>query len=423
MTDIENPMLDAAKKRKRILVAVIVSLCVLYVLLAARPLSREIHFLPVWTIDADNSTRTERLSIQEMKDNAEKLVSEMNKPASVEVSETDSENADSENPENPESNAVSQDGKTSEVDVVSSAKFDGAIPFKLGQLVGYFTKNGRMLSRVTFPFKASVSPSFYSVYETHSEKIEVHSPDGKKIAEINQTGFPYFADDKIFLFLPGGASFARIGSTGEVLWTYEGYSPVTAFSSSKEGLLAGFADGHLISFAPDGSVVFEFEPGGSTYPVILGAGISNSGKLIAAVSGHDNQRFVLAENMGGRAKVIFHKTFSREVTGQMVVKFKNDESAVYYGCSDGLGVVNCKSLKSTVVPLVGTILSIQEDNDGTIFVLSKDGNTYSVSVVEAYDVHSGSFSFEAETAFMSVRDGSLFVGHDSKISRIDIKHK
>ena len=102
MTDIENPMLDAAKKRKRILVAVIVSLCVLYVLLAARPLSREIHFLPVWTIDADNSTRTERLSIQEMKDNAEKLVSEMNKPASVEVSETDSENADSENPENPE---------------------------------------------------------------------------------------------------------------------------------------------------------------------------------------------------------------------------------------------------------------------------------------------------------------------------------
>jgi ribonuclease BN (tRNA processing enzyme) len=176
-------------------------------------------------------------------------------------------------------------------------------------------------------------------------------------------------------------------------------------------------------FDKDGNNVLEFVPGGSDYPVILGAGISNSGNYLAAISGHSNQRFVLAEKKGDRAKIIFHKEFDNELSRQMLVKFRQDESAVYYSCSDGLGVVNCRSLESSVIPLEGDILSIQEDEDGTVFVLSKDDSSYSVSVIEAYNVYSGSFSFDAEAAFMSVKDGSLFVGHDSKISRIDIQRK
>lgn len=404
MTDIENPMLDAAKKKKRLLVLSIVALCVLYILLAARPLSREIHFIPVWTIDTDNSTRTERLSIKEMQELAE------NPPAAA---EQPSEDAPSSGSEKPNGGAKP----------LSPEAFSEAIPFKLGQLVGYFTKNGKMLSRVTFPFKASISPLFYSVYDTHSERILVHAPNGQVVSEIGQTGFPFFADDKIFLFLPGGASFAKVAENGDVLWTYEGRSPITAFSSSKNGLVAGFADGRMILFGSDGDVLFEFVPGGSEFPVILGAGISNSGNLFAAISGHGKQRFVLAEKKGDRAKIVFHKYFDKEISNQMLVKFKNDESAVYYSCSDGLGVVNCRTHKDSVIPLEGTILSIQEDADGTVFVLSKDGSSYSVSVIEAYNVHSGSFSFDAETAFMAVKNGSLFVGHDSKISRIDIQHK
>jgi hypothetical protein len=418
MTDIENPMLDAAKKKKRLFVATIVSLCVLYVLMAARPLSREIHFVPVWTIDADNSTRTERLSIKEKQDLAEK--SAKTPPASG-----DDVAADAADAEAGENQASGTPAPSSVVDVadVPSELFADSIPFKLGQLVGYFTKNGRMLSRVTFPFKASVSPLHYSIYETHSAKIPVYSPNGELVTEIKQTGFPYFAGDKIFMFLPGGSSFSKISDGGDVLWTYEGRAPITAFSSSRDGLLAGFADGRMISFDKDGNNVLEFVPGGSDYPVILGAGISNSGNYLAAISGHSNQRFVLAEKKGDRAKIIFHKEFDNELSRQMLVKFRQDESAVYYSCSDGLGVVNCRSLESSVIPLEGDILSIQEDEDGTVFVLSKDDSSYSVSVIEAYNVYSGSFSFDAEAAFMSVKDGSLFVGHDSKISRIDIQRK
>ena len=79
---------------------------------------------------------------------------------------------------------------------------------------------------------------------------------------------------------------------------------------------------------------------------------------------------------------------------------------------------------NTEIPLEGRILSILESEDGKeIFVLSKEKNTYTVSVIESFDALSGSFSFQAESACISVKDSSLFIGRDGKISRIDIIHR
>ena len=56
---------------------------------------------------------------------------------------------------------------------------------------------------------------------------------------------------------------------GSQLWKYESYAPVTAFSSSTGGTVAGFADGTLVSFDNSGNQTQRFSPGGSTYEVIL----------------------------------------------------------------------------------------------------------------------------------------------------------
>lgn len=398
MKNIENPMLDSAKKKKKILKIIISTCCVLYVIFAARPLSREIHFVPVWTIDADKSTRTDRIF----------------------------DNLNTSNAVSEESQEIKKDNNKN---TISKESLNSAIPFKMGQLAGYFTKHGKMLSRVTFPYKASISSSFYTLYETNSDSVIIHSPSGEVISEIKQAGFPYFSDttenneNKIYLMLPGGAAFAKVGMDGSVKWLYEGHATITSFSTSESGILVGFADGILIAFDFEGKILFKFTPAGSKYPVILGSSISNSGKLIATVSGQDKQRFVLAKNKDGNLHIIFHKYLEKEVSEQMIVRFRKDESAVYYSCAGGLGVLNCKTYKDSLIRISGKILSIQEDEDGNMFVLSKDDGVYSVSVIEPFDIHSGSFSFEADTAFVAVKSGSLFVGHDSQISRIDIQHK
>ncbi len=376
MKKVQNHSPDYGKKKRRIIIAIIILLCVLYIFFAARPLSSEIHFVPAWTIDVDKNSRNERvLERLQQEDGAAKL-------------------------------------------------FVEAIPYKLGQTAGYFTKNGTVLSYFTFSYKAAVSEDFYTLYGTHSSDFPVFEKTGKESMRIKQTGFPYFSSSSLFLFLPGGASFSRIGYNGEAIWTHEGRAPITAFSSSEGGVLAGFADGRLVAFdGSDGSVLYSISPGGSEYPVILGAGISPSGELVASVSGQDKQRFVIAKKADGRADIIFHKYLENETNRQVIVKFSKNEESVYYSYADGLGIVNCKTFADSKIAIEGEILSIQEDEDGTAFVLSRDGGVFTVSVVEPFDVYSGSFSFEAEHAFIAVKDGSLFVGHDSKISRIDIKHK
>lgn len=357
------------KKIKKLVLPCCIAFCIVYVFVAVYPLSKEIQFEPVWTVDATRVTKFDE-------------------------------------------------------DTDMDKLYENAIPFKMGQTAGYFTNDGQILNLVPFPYKATVAPANYAIFGMNAKNTPLYNPKGEKIGEIANSGFPFFDGNRRFLFLPGGSSFASLGETGEINWDYEYFAPITAFSSSLDGTVAGFADGVIVSFTPDGQVDQRFTPGGSEFPVILGVGISDSGNYIASVSGQNEQRFIIAKKIDGHTSVIFHKFLETPVNGQVLVKFSKNENFVYFGCKEKLGVVDCKSLRSAEIPVSGSIISIKEsDSDGTVFVLSKKDGTYSVSVIEPFAVFAGTFSFNAESAFIGVKGNSLFVGRDSKISRIDIHHR
>lgn len=352
--------MERMKKKRNLLVPLCVLVSVAYIMFAARPLKAELQFLPQWTIE------------------------------------------------------IARNAATAE-----ATDFTHAIPFRLGQTAGYFTADGTVLNVVSFPYKAAISPAYYAPYGTSDKAIAFFAPDGTKAGTITRTGFPFFTEDKQYLFLPGGAAFAKLDDKGQTQWTYERYAPITAFSASRGGCVAGYADGTVVSFTDDGAVDQQFAPGGSEYPVILGADISPSGQLIACISGQDAQRFVIAKKSSNHTEIIHHEYLQTQTTRQRIVTFSRDESTVFYDCSDGIGVTDCKTGKSRRIPVSGRILSIQEAGETkTMFVLSKTGTTYTVQVIEPFAIAAGAFSFEAQAACIAVRDNDLFVGKDNTISRI-----
>ncbi|MCR5723923.1 MAG: hypothetical protein K6G80_02400 [Treponema sp.] len=351
-------------KKLKSFIPLAVLLILAYIILSARPLGKELHFVPQWTIDISRPTKA-----------------------------------------SPETDHL----------------FDDAIPFKLGQMLGYFTEEGKVLFSSSFDYKATVGSACYAPYSTHSENIAVYSPKGSRIAEIAHTGFPFFTDDGMYLFLPGGSSFSRVGDDGAVLWTYESYAPVTAFATSPAGCAAGFADGTVLSFTNDGVIDQQFAPTGSKYPVILGIAMSASGSMIACVAGQDRQRFVLAKKAGTHTEIIYHEYLKHEVTRQVPVLFSGDEKTVYYHEADGLGVVRTGSHKSSHIALPGKILSLEEAYPGgNVYAFSRSGDDCTISVIQPFDTHAGSFTFSAASAFMAVKGDALFIGRDSSISRLDI---
>lgn len=299
------------------------------------------------------------------------------------------------------------------------------IPYRLGQNIGYFTEEGLVASRIPYPFKATISDSFYATYGTNNTSTDFFTSSGNMAGTIRDQGFPFFDSDRAFLFLPGGTSFASCDKEGGMAWKYESFAPITAFSSSKGGVVAGLADGTVVSFSLDGTITQKFTPGGSVVPVIIGTAISEDGQTIACVSGQEQQRFVVVQKTeDGHSKVVFHEYLDKGFNSQVLVKFSNDGKTVFYNYNGGLGIVDLEKLRSRHVDVEGKIVQIEEsENPHLISVLARKDNTYGLTIIEP-DYHPIAYmSFEGNCAFIQTKGDKLFVGRDEKISCLSLTRK
>lgn len=226
-------------------------------------------------------------------------------------------------------------------------------------------------------------------------------------------------EDRIFVFLPGGSSFVKCKEDGSKDWEYDSTCPITAFYSAKNALVAGYADGTIVHFTNEGDIIQNFQPGGSDYPVILAAALSNDGSYIASVSGQNRQRFVLAKKEGAQTKIVFHEYFPTNTKVQQIVKFSNDDRLCFYTCKNSAGIVDIKKKKSTHIPINGSAISLKESKD-CFFLLTKKQKEYSVYIIEKFTSFTGCFQFQADAAFIETDEENLYIGKNSTISKIKI---
>ncbi len=292
--------------------------------------------------------------------------------------------------------------------------------FKLGQSLGYFSDDGKVSLYRSFPSKASVSGSYFALYTPEAQETPFFNPRGEKCGVISQAGFPYFDEDRIFVMLPGGSSFAKCAQDGSSRWTYYGTVPVTAFASNRNCTAAGFADGTIKVFEnTGGETEIDFAPGGSDYPVILGLDISPDGEYVASVSGHERQRFVLAKKEPGQPKIVFHEFLDKDIQYRTLVYFCSDGKRVLYNYLDTLGIYDLDSGRSYKIPLSSRIISVEETGS-LVFLLGRNGSTYTVYILEKTNRVEGSFSFEADSAFIRTDGDTLFIGKDTSVSKISV---
>ena len=300
---------------------------------------------------------------------------------------------------------------------------EARLPFRLGNKGGYFTHSGKIALLETIPYKATLSRKFFAAYEKDARNIQLKNPDGTLASTIKEAGFPFIQQDRVFLFGPGGSTISFVNPLdGSVISTYENAAPITAFNSSSSGSAAGYADGQFIIFDKNGKKKTELFPGGSDMPIILGADISESGKLFACISGIEPQRFVLYRDEGNYKKIIFHDFLKKNLTRRCCVHFSKNNQYVYYDSADSIDIVNTQSLKRESVPLPGTILSVQESPVAqSVYILSKIGKEfYKITILENWTKKAGDFSFKAQSAFILTDENTLYVGRDNKISKIAI---
>ncbi len=347
------------KKHVGLAIFLLIFFSIIYIILAAKPLNKEYSFTPVWKISTANP-------------------------------------------------------------VISNNASKNKSYFHLGQTLGYFDEDGNISLYQTFPSKVSISNSYFATYNSEAKNTDFYNVDGTKAGTIEASGFPYFSDNLIYVFLPGGCSFSKCSETGKILWTFEGTFPITAFVAKEKYTAVGLSNGSIkVLNNENGATEIDFAPGGSDYPVILGIDISDDGQYIASISGHNHQRFVLSHREENQQKIIYHRFFDQDTPYRTIVHFSNDGKRIFYNYYHGLGIYNIETKAERTLELRDKLLSIQETDDLTV-LLGKDKNNYTVSIIDNTDTMEGSFSFIADSAFIHAAKNNIYLGKNNSISKIAI---
>ncbi len=295
-------------------------------------------------------------------------------------------------------------------------------PYKLGAYMGYFTSEGSIGSLQLAGEKGSISNYYAASYAANASQTTFFNPKGEQSGVLAEAGFPFFDEDRIFLFYPTGNTFSHHSSTGQKKWAYENYVPITSFFSNENGVVAGYADGEVVVFNLEGDILQEFFPGGSEYEIIFGASLSSSGKYVACLSGLDKQRIVIADIVGNTSKIMFHTYVENAVSNQTLVYFSENEKYVFVNVKDSLVAINIDTKKEHTIPIDGKVITIKEIYDGEYyFVLSKYRNENTIHVFNTHLHRVGQFSFGDSNAFLDSDNENVYIGNGTTISKVFVQ--
>ncbi|MGP1588224.1 MAG: hypothetical protein ACTTHG_07790 [Treponemataceae bacterium] len=295
------------------------------------------------------------------------------------------------------------------------------MPFVLADILGYFTQTGSLVYKYKIEQNCTLSSDFFVFYNSNSKNFSLQKPDSTKLVSISRSGFPFVFENRIFLFSPGGTSCSEYDIEGSLLWTYEGYSPISDFAANKNSCVLGFVDGEVHTiYSPENNHASIY-PGGSEYSVIYGVDISPDSNYVACISGYDRQRFILINKNGIQQKIVFHEYLENQTKEPACVYFTKDSRFVYYNSAGSLDVLDCKKLISKHFKIKGKIVSISEiPNNNIVFVLSREENNCRITFMEGMTKILGHYDYSAENTFVSTKNDFLFIGLDDAISCIKV---
>jgi len=306
----------------------------------------------------------------------------------------------------------------------AQAQFEGKTPkaFITDTRFGYFTADGQILKSAPITQRISASSAAWTEYGESACKTPIYRPDGSLITVIEEAGFVYIDEDRFYLFEPGGSAVKQYGTDGKPLWRYLHTAPITAFHAAKSGAVIGFSDGKLVCLDSNGHVVFDIYPGGSDYPVILGAGLSADGCFAACVCGINRQRALLIRIDGNKHKIVHHRYLTGNLRRQVFVDFDDGGRNAVFECAEGIGFIDCERLVSGIIPQQGSLCaSGRQPYKNITAIVSQQDQSSTLSLVEAPAYILGSTVFASKNTFLLQEQKTLFLATDTKLARIDIK--
>jgi hypothetical protein len=300
-----------------------------------------------------------------------------------------------------------------------------AVPFLFGGKYGYFSPDGKLIFAAAPAYGVALAPDSYAVYDRLSEGFAIKSPSGAEIAKVKALGYPFFAAGRRFVVGPDQAEVSELEADGRAAWSRRFGSVITAFAASPSLAVFGLMDGTIVGIDRSGAEVLSFAPGGSRISGVYGVAVSPDGQLVAAVSGLDKQRLVVMEKRVSAYRVAYHRWLDSDYRRPVTMAFTADGKRLVYEVPAGVGVYEREAKgrgRETVLPITASRGLGLSARDGELLVLLSGQGSRKRLVCAALP---GRLAIDAplsaKDAFIDASGDSIFIGADDLIARLDLK--
>jgi hypothetical protein len=247
------------------------------------------------------------------------------------------------------------------------------LPYALGSHFGYIDSSGKFVINKIKKSDIYLDEKIWTETGNTPFGIEIKNILQETVINIeNAKGYPILLDDRVFVLGSNQNELSEIGPDGNILWTYEYGAPITCIDVAAGLVLTGSLDGISEILDSAGNRIYYFEPGGSRYAVIFGCAISRNGSRVGIISGIDKQRFILLERFANtnEYRVVYHEFLETGFRRPVHISFIDEDRRIVFEREGGLGCYSSGSRRTIFIPLDGEIAVIDKSGDqGLLFLI------------------------------------------------------
>ena len=296
--------------------------------------------------------------------------------------------------------------------------------FQLGGTFGYINSDGGLLHVEKTLFRVTLAESGYINYTRLGTDWLLQNRNGKRVLSFSGHGYPLLSVDgnRIFNVKTDLTGIIEVDKAGEALWDRDFPSMMTSISVRGDSALVGLLNGTLLLLGRQGSPLFEYSPGESRIPVILGDAVSGDGALLAAVSGIEPQRLTVLRRGGSTFTRLSKTALSSDIRREVRMSFSPDSRFLVFEGESSAGLFDPASRRLSWVPLRGGVAGMSFPGRGQYAAIAaRDGPLAELCIVAPFTAPILRESFPAHELYLGEVDGQLLVGIDDQLLRIDVE--
>lgn len=297
-----------------------------------------------------------------------------------------------------------------------------AIPFRIGNAFGYFDESGKVVYRDSVYYNATQTDSKFINYPKVSDNFVINKYDGSFIANIEDGGFPFFINNRLFVFSQNSKVVSEWDTQGKKLFDYESESEITSCDVNDKTFIAGFVDGSVVIGDEDAKFTKLVKPEISRINTVYGVAISADSDYVAVISGIDPQYMFLMKKKNSEYARVYTYQFGDELRYSRYISFSDDGKYLYFEEGSTFYCYDILSKKLSSVDIGKKITGISYIEEAGYFGLTAENGSDSPIFYIVYPDCKILYakSFTSENYFMANRENRIFLGSGDNIYAVDI---